>query len=129
MPSEFANYPKDLYPYVGLIVADTFVRNAETVPRTPRSQYAAGRAFWARGSWRSSATRRWRRCEKAEFGEPRAAAYSRVLTKRRDGRAAGRNGESAGELSGSNGPYTENAAVAAPPDATGSPGPADNPPT
>jgi len=85
---EFANYPKDLYPYVGLIEADAFDA-ARWKPSYPNAAFGNMRpddAFWAaRIVAQFSDEALAAIVKKAQFREPRAADYILgVLTKRRD---------------------------------------------
>jgi hypothetical protein len=85
---EFANYPRDLYPYVGLIQGDTF--EPETwKPSYPNRAFGNMRpddAFWAaRIVSKFSDEALTAVVKKAQFREPRAADYLvSVLIKRRD---------------------------------------------
>jgi hypothetical protein len=85
---EFANYPKDLYPYVGLLEADTFdpERWKPSYPNRAFSNMRPDDAFWAArivGKFTDEAIEGI--VKKAQFREPRAAEYVvSVLKKRRD---------------------------------------------
>jgi len=85
---EFANYPKDLYPYVGLFEGDAF-EPERWKPSYPNRAFANMRpddAFWAArivAKFNDEAVEGIVR--KAQFREPRAADYVvSVLKKRRD---------------------------------------------
>jgi hypothetical protein len=85
---EFADYPKDLYPYVGLIQGDHFVPE-QWKPSYPNVAFGNMRpddAFWAaRIVAQFSDETLAAIVKKAQFREPRAADYLlSVLVKRRD---------------------------------------------
>ena len=85
---EFANYPKDLYPYVGLIQADHFdpLRWKPSYPNRAFSNMRPDDAFWAaRIVAQFSDEALAAIVKKAQFREQRAADYIlSVLIKRRD---------------------------------------------
>src|SRR5262245_23816527 len=85
---EFADYPKDLYPYVGLIQGDTFdpERWKPSYPNRAFSNMRPDDAFWAaRIVSQFSDEALAAIVKKAQFREPRAADYlMSVLKKRRD---------------------------------------------
>jgi hypothetical protein len=85
---EFANYPKDLYPYVGLIQADKFEPESwkPSYPNRAFSNMRPDDAFWgARIVSKFSDEALAAVVKKAQFREPRAADYLlSVLIKRRD---------------------------------------------
>ena len=85
---EFANYPRDLYPYVGLIQADTFEPESwkPSYPNRAFSNMRPDDAFWAaRIVSKFSDEALAAIVKKAQFREPRAADYLQsVLIKRRD---------------------------------------------
>jgi hypothetical protein len=85
---EFANYPGDLYPYVGLIEADAFdpERWKPAYPNRAFSNMRPDDAFWAaRIVARFSDEALAAVVKKAQFREPRAADYVlSMLIKRRD---------------------------------------------
>jgi hypothetical protein len=85
---EFASYPKDLYPYVGLIQSDTFEPESwkPSYPNRAFSNMRPDDAFWAaRIVSKFSDEALAAVVKKAQFREPRAADYLlSVLIKRRD---------------------------------------------
>jgi hypothetical protein len=85
---EFANYPRDLYPYVGLIQADTFEPETwkPSYPNRAFSNMRPDDAFWAaRIVSKFSDEALAAIVKKAQFRDPRAADYLHsVLIKRRD---------------------------------------------
>ena len=85
---EFADYPKDLYPYVGLIQADHFdpLRWKPSYPNRAFGNMRPDDAFWAaRIVAQFSDEALAAIVKKAQFREQRAADYIlSVLTKRRD---------------------------------------------
>jgi hypothetical protein len=85
---EFADYPKDLYPYVGLIQGDTFEPESwkPSYPNRAFSNLRPDDAFWAaRIVAKFSDEALAAIVKKAQFREPRAADYLlSVLIKRRD---------------------------------------------
>jgi hypothetical protein len=85
---EFANYPKDLYPYVGLIQADHFdpLRWKPSYPNRAFNNMRADDAFWAaRIVAQFSDEALAAIVKKAQFREQKAADYIlSVLIERRD---------------------------------------------